>query len=55
MDVEHAKLDLEFEANHARNPRERAIIRGMEDYFTRNREGDSGGRRRIGGVLVVFN
>ena len=35
MEVEDAKADLEFDANHAWNPRERVIIREMEDNFTR--------------------
>ena len=30
--------DTEFDANHAWTPRERVIIRGMEDYLTRRSE-----------------
>ena len=38
MEVEDAKLDLEFDAKHAWNPRERVIIREAEDYLGRSGE-----------------
>ena len=51
---EDAKLDLEFDAKYAWNPRERVIIREAEDYLGRSGEilvevGE------IGGVRVVSN
>ena len=37
MEVEDAKPDLEFDANHPWTPKERVIIRGLEDYFNKEK------------------
>ena len=38
MEVEEMEPDLDIDANHAWNPRERVIIRRTEDYLTKKSE-----------------